>query len=364
MSDPSEKFRMAESIGGSPLFNRVARRLGFGRGADADPTVGRDPLVWYAITVVAVELVGLQGYRVATGRPPAFVENPLWLLRPPLLLAAAVATQSLHRRYDGAVRRSRLLERATDPSRFRGLVPDWLSWTFVGLGVAFTLLNAVVLLTIPQIHAAGGTTRVVRFLVVTPFGYVPVLATFLATYVAVEVLVPRRLARSGIGLDYLDPEGLGGMRPIGELVKFAYYLLVVGLVAYAIATYGPHMLGGALAYGGLEPPGSLVNVAFTAVWAAGVGTMVYGIYVLHRYMAREKRADLHRLDGRARELIDSPWDIEAFDPDGLPEEYRRYRERVDWITATREYPATFTMWTQLAVGVVIPKAVQLVLSNL
>lgn len=273
-----------------------------------------------------------------------------------------MATRALHTRYDQAVERSNLLARTSEPARFEGLVPDWLSWGIIGIGVVFTLLNALVLLTVPQLHAAGGPSRVTRFVVITPFGYVPILGTFLATYLSVEVLVPRRLSQSDIGLDFLDPEHLGGMRPIGELVKFAYYFLMLGLIAYAVATYGPHVLGGVFAYDELGTPGSVINVAFTAVWAAAVATMTYGIYVLHQYMTREKREELYRLDTRAREQIDEPWDIEYFDAANPPAEYTTYRECVNYVTSTREYPATFTMWTQLLVGVMIPKAIQLFLS--
>ncbi|WP_233560761.1 hypothetical protein [Haloarcula sp. Atlit-47R] len=258
---------------GRPLLARLAGRLG----ASGDRSTGTPavwgPLTWFAVAVVAVELVGLQGYRLLTGQVLTFVQNPLWLVRPLVLLGAALATESLYRRYDRALARSNIEARVDDASRFDGLVPDRLVWLLVGLGTGFTLVNAVVILTVPQLYAAGGATRVFRFLVVTPFGYVPVLASFLATYVAVEVLLPRRIAAADVTLDYLDPEQLGGMRPVGELVKVAYYYLMVGLVAYAVATYGPHILGGALGYSALDAPGLAVNAAFTAVWVLSVGVM-------------------------------------------------------------------------------------------
>lgn len=350
-------------MAGRPLVDRLLGRAGLDSLAEPERIPGDwRPLLWYSVAVAAVEVIGLQGYNVAAGRTPVFVDNPLWLLRPVILLAAAVATWALHHRYDRAVRRSRLLERAGDPARFHGLTPDWLAGGIILVGIAFTLLNALVGLTIPQLYEVGGPARVVRFLVVTPFGYVPVLGSFLATYVAVEVLVPRRLAESDVGLDFLDPERLGGMRPIGELVKYAYYYVMLGLIAYAVAVYGPHVLEGALAYEGLEPPGTAINLAFSVVWAATVGTMTYGIYVLHRYMTREKREALDRLDRRAREHLDRPWEIERVDTVDFPDEFERYREKVAYVSQTKEYPATFTMWTQLVVGVVLPKAIQVFLA--
>lgn len=349
-------------IGEDPLCDRIVGRVGFGQLADRLPG-DRRPLFWYAVAVLTVEVVGLQGYRLATGQVLAFVANPLWLVRPLVLVGAAVATGSLHERYRRAVSRSNLLERTAEPERFETLVPDRLSATVVALGVGFAIANAFVLIGVPTLYAAGGATRVARFVVVTPFGYVPVLGTFLATYIAVEVLTPRRLERSDVGLDYLDPEKLGGMRPIGELVKFAYYYLVLGLIAYAVAVYGPFVLGGAFAYTALGRPGAFVNLAFTAVWGVSVGTMAYGIYVLHRHMRGEKREVLHSLDRRSRESIDEPWDITRFDVSDAPDEFERYRRKVDHVTSTKEYPATFTMWTQLVVGILLPKAIQFVLSS-
>jgi hypothetical protein len=47
-----------------------------------------------------------------------------------------------------------------------------------------------------------------------------------------------------------------------------------------------------------------------------------------------------------------------------PEAYERYRAQVDYVTSMGEYPATFTLWTQLVVGVMVPKAIQMALSAL
>lgn len=348
-------------VAGEPLFARLLDRIRFGRvAAVAGERV--DALTAFALLVVLVETVVLQAFNAATGRTVVFVENPLWLVRPVVLVGAALATASLYRRYETAVWESRLLDRAEHPDRLHGLVAPSLEAVVIVGGVAFAAVNAVVVLTIPQIHAAGGPARVVRFLVVTPLGYVPVLGTFLATYLSVELLVPRRVASAEVNVDFLDPEGVGGMRPVGELVKYAYYLVMVGLVAYALATYGPYVLGGPFAYQAFSPPGAGVNALFTAVWVVTVGVMALGIYQLHQFMAREKRQELRRLDERAREQLDEPWNVRQFDAHDPPVSYLAYRERLNLVSSTKEYPATFTMWSQLLVGVMIPKAFQLVLS--
>jgi hypothetical protein len=352
-----------EDIAGKPQFTAFLDRVGFDRLTATLPGE-RTALSWFAVGVVVLEFGLLQIYNFVSGYSVVYVENPLVLVNPVLLVAAAVATESLHNRYNVAAAQSNLRDRAETPEVFEKLVPAKLTYLFVAFGIVFTLVNAVVFLTIPQMYAAGGPVRVFRFVVLTPFAYVPVLATFLATYIAVDVLLPRRLSEAGLEIDFLDPERLGGLRPIGELVKHAYYFLMLGLIGYAIGTYGPYILGGAFAYGEIGEPGIVVNAAFTAVWAASIALMAYGIYTMHLFMVREKREALHRLDEKSRDEIEDPWDIDRFDAADPPEEFLAHRERVNHITSTKEYPATFTMWTQILVGVLAPKAIQLLLAAL
>lgn len=352
---------MSEAVASDPL-SRVLDRIGAGRLGNTIPG-DPGPLVTFALLVVVFELGVLQTARVLAGYQVSFADNPLWLLRQPTLLGAALATTHLHGRYADAVDEMALVERTDGPGRFTRLVSPWLAWSFVAVGTGFTLANAVAIIGLPELLSTGGLANALQFLVVIPFGYAPVMAAFLATYASIEVAVPRRLAASDIGLYYLDPEELGGMRPIGELVKLAYYYLLAGLVIYAVALYGPYILGGYFAFDAGTEPGLVANAGFTAVWIASVATMAYGIHRLHRFMRGQKREALQRLDALARDYVEDPWDVEGFDvPDEHREHYEDVRQRVQRVSATREYPATFTMWAQLAVGVMIPKAVQLGLS--
>lgn len=365
MNGGAQSDRSDGSVAGEPVLATVLERLGAAR---LRRTIGLSDgaygssLIWFAVAVAFLETVVLQGFNVATGRTIVFLENPLWLVRPALLVGAALATSAILQQYELAVRHSNLLERADAPERFHGLVPAALTGVIVAIGVLFTVVNAVAFLTLPQIYDAGGPARVVRFLLITPFGYVPVLGTFLATYVSVEVLLPRRIETGTVDVDFLDPEGLGGLRPIGELVKYAYYFVMLGLVGFALSTYGPYVLDGVFSYEELSPPGTAVNVLFTLAWAAAVAVMAYGIYVLHRFMRREKREELFRLETQARATLEEPYDLLSFDATDPPEAYTQHRERVAQVTSTKEYPASFTMWTQLVVGVLIPKAIQVVLA--
>jgi hypothetical protein len=324
-----------------------------------------DPLIVYALLVVFCEVVVLQTMRVVEGYPPFFLVSPLWLLRPLLLLGAAVVTRQLHRRYGLAVEEMALSDRVDDATRFERLVPPKLAWGFVLIGVTFTLGNALFGVGIPMLLTWSVADRL-QWLVIVPFGYVPIFAMFLSTYFSIEVIVPHRINSSEqLDLYYHDPENLGGMRPIGELMKHAYYFLLVGLVLYAIALYGPYILDGVFAWegGSLEEPGLVTNALFTGIWALSVGVMMYGIHRIHRFMHRKKRERLRKLDELARDHIDQPWNVEEFSiPEESEDTYSDIRTRMDLVSGTKEYPATFTMWVQFGVGVLIPKAVQVLLS--
>lgn len=341
--------RLVDRIGGESLLRAV-------------PVVD-DPITVYAVTVVVCELVINQTLRFLLGYGFFFLANPLWLLRPVTLVGAAVATRVLHDRYAAAIDEMNLIERAENPRQFEGLTSDRLTVGIVLAGVGFTIANAVFIIGLPNLYAAGGIADLVQFLVIIPFGYAPIFAVFLSTYIGVEILLPRRIAASDVGLYYHDPENLGGMRPIGELVKLAYYVLIVGLILYAIALYGPYLLREYLAWA--VAPGRIANVLFTGVWIVTLGTMVYGLHTLHGFMRRQKREKINQLDAAAREIVDEPWDIEQFElPEDSQERYDDLRQRMELVSATKEYPATFTMWAQLVVGVIAPKAIQLLLSNL
>lgn len=279
-----------------------------------------------------------------------------------LVLGTAVSVQWIQTRYKKAIERSHLKKRCEDISIFEEFVPDRLIWLFIILGIIFTLINSFVVITIPTLYEIGGLSRVVRFVFIIPFGYVPILATGLAAYITIEVLIPRRLEQSEVSLDYFDPEKLGGMRPIGELVKTAYYAAMLGLIAYAVGIYAPSMLDGPLQYEEIPSPGRTANILFSVVWIVVVCMMIYGIYIMHRFMREEKRDDLVKLEKQMYNKFTIHSSIEKLELADPPDELEEYQEKAELIASTREYPAKFTMWAQLLIGVLLPKAIQMFLS--
>lgn len=320
--------------------------FGFGWAADR---LAVPPSYVYAVVTVTVWTVGSVAYDLTVGLTPIYVENPYFLLQPVVLVGGAYGARHLHESYRRVTEEMRLAERADEPEKLLDVVPGWLPWALFGVGAAAQLVRTYL------DFAAFDATGVVANAFVFPFVYLPLIVQFAVVYVGIEFVAPWRLARSEVGIHFMDPEGVGGMRPLGELVKRAYYYIGAGLVAYALITYAPLVEGWSIS--------AAAGAIFTAVWVLSVGTVAFAVLTLHRFMHREKREEIRRLEARILEHVENPWDVAEYTvPEAREAEVADIRERIDQVSATSEYPATFSIWSQLLLGIVLPKAVQLLLA--
>lgn len=331
-------------------LDAVVRPLGFGWLSDRIPG-NAPPSFLYAVLSVFVTNMATLSYNLVTGGEIIYTTNPYYALEFLLLPAAVVAARSLHRQYDEAMDEMEIETRATNPGPLLNVVPPWLPWSLFGLAVLLQFLFP------GPVSTYGVTTMVDNFLVL-PFVYTPIVIQFFTTYFAIEILAPVRLWQSDIGMDFLDPEGIGGLRPIGELIKRSYYYIAVGLVGYAFITYAPF-----IDWGWTVSAGS--NFLFTLIWFVTIGGVAFGVFVLHRFMHREKREEIRLLKTELREHIENPYDVKAY---AVPEEKRStvddLRERITRVNDTSEYPATFSIWSQLLISIALPKAIQFLIGGL
>lgn len=75
-------------------------------------------------------------------------------------------------------------------------------------------------------------------------------------------------------------------------------------------------------------------------------------------MASEKEKRIRRLEERIHTAIDEPFDIENAEIVDQ-ETFDDSRERLEQIRQTREYPTTFTMWSQIIISVLLPQALNM-----
>lgn len=345
----------------SPIvLESVSRRLRFDIVARWLPgSVG--PVTAWALVFVCIDVVVLQAYKEFAGYPATFLMNPTWLISPAFAVLAAIGTSHLYRRYETALELIDVEQRTTNPAQFSQLAPRWVRALLYVLGfvyAGFTVYN----LSIGLMLETGGIAEVVGTVIVMPLGYIPLFVEFLTCYLGIMIFLPRRIKDSDFSVHFLDPEGLGGLRPIGELAKLAYYLMVVGLVGFLVFTYGPFVVGQVVETPYPEP-GIVVNAAFTLAWFLTITTLAHALFVLHVFLKREKENELSRLDREARALVENPFDIQTMEITD-EEAFRDLRERIRYVNQTKEYPTTFAMWSQILIGLVLPKALQMLLAVL
>lgn len=331
-------------------LDRFARRFGFGWFAGYLPG-NIPPSYVYAVVTVVLSEAAITGYSLANDIQLIYAENPFFILQPVVLLGAVYGSRSLSRSYDRVMGEMNIAQRASEPESLLNPIPPWLPWVIFLAGASLQIVRAFLAL------GAYSVTDIVANFLVFPFIYLPIVTQFFVIYVAIEFFAPWRLWQSDVGIHFFDPEGVGGLRPLGELVKKAYYFVAVGLVAYALLTYAPFV--------STEwEVSEFANVLFTGVWVITIGTVGFAVYILHRFLQRDKREEIQRLEAEIQELVTNPWDVTAYDvPTDKKKRVQDLRQRMDRVGATKEYPATFNVWSQLLLSIVIPKAVQLLLAN-
>jgi hypothetical protein len=316
------------------LVTRVARRLRLDRVAGRLGYPGTEAYL-YVASLIVIDQVVLSGLQYAReGTHPALV-FPLWFVPPVATLLVLLATRHLVRIHDGA--RETLRERATDPGRLDGpLAPLGLQGALyaalVAGAVAFFFLQ-------PEMRAArialvGEFLFPVKFVVVFLGLYYPVVAEVAGVMVGVYVLLPRRLIRAGVELDFGDRVKLGGLTRVGALIQRSTQVYFGGLFVFTVATFAPRIFPS-------QPtpiPGTLVSAAFLGAWIAGFVLFALPTVWLHFEIQRQKQDRLETLQERLRRHGEHDECIPDRPADGELDEYLYLQLALGSVERTREYP--------------------------
>lgn len=343
-----------------PLFNTFADRIGLDRISASIPG-SPSPLVCWAgfwVTLTAT----IQAYKYYNGFTVSYLNNPATILGDLQILLAAVAVGYLYKRCNTVLEQIDFRERTTEPQSFFPIIPTrWQVLIYV-VAIAYTFVTFFLLKGVETLTQVGGFAEIIFAAVVAPVGYATVTAEFVGIYIGIMFLLPRRIKQKDFKLHFLDPEGLGGLRPVGELMKTTYYFIILGLIIWLFIVYGPFIMGQFLETP-FSRPGFIINSAFTGAWLLSIATMAYGLSQLHLYMKSEKRKELTRLDRQAREHTENPFDLQAYNVTN-EDKFEDLRTRMEYVNATNEYPTTFTMWSQILISLILPKAIQMILSSI
>lgn len=343
------------------LVERVANALGFATLSKRIPGPGIDPLYLFLGVLLLIDFgIVNTAIHFTIGRH-LLVTTPTAIAAIPGLFLAVVGIQYMADGYAEAVARLRIHEREIqlDPSTFERTVASRTK--IIAYLIGAVLLTAHVLINMSStILSFAGVPGLVHRLVMWNI-YLLFVVEFAFLYFGVHVLVPRRLKRADIGMFYYDPENMGGFGPLGQLLKRSYYLYTAGLLLFLMLSYGPVLL---VSYApSLVAPELTTEVAptttafFTLAWVVGVLSIAYSMLSVHQVMAADKQRHITSLETELRNTIQEPYEITT--PEGANEaDLSDIERRLEQVRSTRVYPATFTMWSQIAVSVVFPQALQ------
>ncbi len=331
-------------------LDRFAQYLGVGYLISQTRLTLPPSYLYTIVTVVGWTLISIGAEVFLFQNTPIYIRNPYFLFQPVVLIAGVYGARSLNRSYLRAIDEMDLRKRSSNPEQFVDLIPNWLPWGIFAVAAGLQIIRTYA--DFADFTAVG----VVANGIVFPFVYAPIIVQFLIVYVTIEFLFPWRLYQSDVGVHFLDPHRVGGLRPIGELVKKAYYYVVGGLISYALITYGPGLSGWNVS--------TAAGAIFTIVWLSTITSVAFAVLLLHRLLHRQKREELHRLESKLYEHIENPWEVREYTvQEDATETVEDIRKRIESVRSTREYPATFSIWTQLLLSIVIPKALQLFLAS-
>jgi len=296
--------------------------------------------------------------QVTVGRNTV-LDNPSWLALPATVLLAVFTNRYARDRYAKACREIRIDSRIDDgTTAFRRLVPVRPKRLLFAVAVVGYYGYLLATGRIPTIVEYEGFAGLFGWLVVIPFVYAPILLETAAIYASLHVSLPRRFDREDVTFYYFDPHNLGGLRPIGELLKHSFYLFVAAVVLLTVLLYAPFVFPEYL-YTPYQAPERVVAALLTGVWAVGVFSIAFSLLTLHRYMRKRRRKKLKSLEQRFYDAVGDPSDVQnaLADADDL-ERFERERHRIGQVRDTKEFPASTAMWLQIVIGGVVPLLIQ------
>jgi len=297
----------------------------------------------------ALDLAVLQTYVHFSGGEHILVRSPNVVAGYAAVLLGVYGIRYMSNRYEDAMAAIRLEERIelSEADEFRRTI-SWRTKVAVYVAALVVLYaNTVVNVGVPRRVTA------VNFLFTWEFVFLPVIVEFALTYYGIHFLLPRQIRRADLDMFFYDPRNMGGFAAVGQLLKRSYYLYTAGLLLFFLLVYGTVLFS----LGGYVP--GLVELAFfSTAWFVGLLSIGHSMYVIHRFMSAEREDRIRELEDELHDALENPYDI---NDSKVADEARLkdVRRRLQQVRGTRVYPATFTMWSQIAISVLLPQLLQL-----
>lgn len=200
----------------------------------------------------------------------------------------------------------------------------------------------------------------IKYGLLLPGVYLPLGAEFFVTYFGIIVLLPLEIRDAGL-VNFQDPHGFGGLRPVGDLIRSASTYYLFGLGGY-VAGIG---LGFLLGEAGYVPSVGVVTTGFIVAGIfLGVLLFVYPVLVLHDHMKGAKHEKIQAIAAEV-EQHGPPDDQNMFPETKVPtsleegNEYVHLYIKLRRVENMREYPIDTTHLQDLVLAVIFPLVAQL-----
>lgn len=279
----------------------------------------------------------------------------LWWFNPVLIVLVLFFLRTLSDKSHRAVR-----ETGRDVDDGRGVnpwLPRWLQNGALLLGIAIygvwfsTTVGPIVGRTWPVI--AG-----IKWLVIIPFVYYTLATDLVALYLHVLIVLPLRIRRSEVPLDFSDPRGLGGFHPIGSLMRFA---AVSSFVALSLFTLVWSFVFVVPEWRFTPQSQMIASVFFGLAWSLATLLLVAGVYLVHRHMAACRQEHLDRIHREIRLMGKDGETLPYTNPRG-DAEFRRYLQEyvnLDRVERTRTVPFRVSVAWELVGTALLPVVLQI-----
>jgi hypothetical protein len=339
------------------LIERISNLYRIDRFEAAIPWVDIYPPYLMLVIFFFIDLVIVNTYKLMTGYEHILLANPTAIAGPIGILLSAVGIRYMSSDYSDAIKYIHRHNRGpeTELEGLKKLASLRTKWVVLGIAVVSQYVFILFIGGIGPTIEFEGPAGLVNILFVHEFGYLPFIAEFAVLFFSIHFLLPKYIKDADINLFHYDPRNMGGFAKIGQLLKRSYYVYTTGLLLYFVLLYGPFIFSFNKT---MAKPGLTIVLFFSIAWLMGLVSIAYSMFRMHQIMATQKEQRIRELEQEMEKVIDQAHDINSSRITDN-EKFDDIQIRLEQVRNTKVYPATFTMWSQIGISVLLPQALNL-----
>lgn len=237
---------------------------------------------------------------------------------------------------------------------FDSLMESRIKYVVVVLAVTFRIfkIQSTGFDTIASVE--GPVLGFVKWVIITPFVIIPIVSEFCIIVLGLHFWIPRELRKQGIDLNLDDPKNMGGLYPIGKLLKYTSQIFFLSMVVYSVVIV-------ALQYFQDLQSNPLDISAILIGWVFGIAIFAVPIYWIHLHMSDWKESKQMEIIQNMKQIGETPGAYP--DPELETQEelmrYMSYNQKLRRVDQMSEYPVDITIVQEIVAVAIIPYLVTL-----